>query len=758
MTENTDVKPLPGPTSIESKQRVSGTVLRITFENPENDYRVVKLLPAERLPRENLDLRGEVVLVGKLPGIRIGEFVEVEGEWASHSRHGPQFKADWFKPSLPTGLKGIEAYLRSGSVKGIGEVLARRIVEAFGKDTFEVIETDIDRLGGVKGISPRKLAEIKTAWSEAREDRELITFLGDYGIGSAWARRLRKAYGGAALSIVRSNPYRLATEVRGIGFSRADVMARQIGMPLDAPERTQAALMHVLESQAGEGHTFLPKGRLLELAVELLDLDLQKVEPVLARMIQDKRLTEEEIENHEVVFLNSLHEAECECARRLKRLLSERQRLPDVDCEKFLESFEKRRRMTLAPAQRDAVFAIAREGALVLTGGPGTGKTTALRAVIELFQSGGRHVRLAAPTGRAARRLTETSKAQADTIHRLLGFQAHTGRFGHDEAHPLEADLVVVDEVSMLDVLLASDLLRALKPGTCLLLVGDEDQLPSVGPGSVLRDIIASQIFPTARLTEVFRQAESSLIVRNAHRVNRGEFPILNPPEGVNEPDFFFVEREEPAEIIEAIKTLVAERIPRKFQLDPVQDIQILTPMRRGALGVDAINRELQGLLNGAAGKSEVTIFDSVEGTDTQQKLRAGDRVMQTVNQYEKDIANGDIGRVASVDAESGEIIVQFDGRRVSFLSDEARQLALAYAVTIHKSQGSEYPAVVIPIHIQHYVMLQRNLLYTALTRGRRLVCLVGSKRALRRAVANNNRQSRNSALRFYLLSRITEK
>ncbi|MBI3736985.1 AAA family ATPase, partial [Candidatus Sumerlaeota bacterium] len=384
-------------------------------------------------------------------------------------------------------------------------------------------------------------------------------------------------------------------------------------------------------------------------------------------------------------------------------------------------------------------------------------KTTTLRAVIRLFQGGERVVRLAAPTGRAARRLSETSKMQAETIHRLLGFNAHTGKFAHDEKQPIEADLVVIDETPMLDVLLARDLLRAIPPGTCVLLVGDEDQLPPVGPGSLLRDLMASGLVPVVRLHEIFRQAQSSLIVVNAHRVNDGKAPLFDPPRGVENPDFFFIERREPAEVMETIKTLVAERIPKRYKLDPIRDIQVLTPMRRGELGVVTINRELQKALNPLKREAKGITFDANEFPEEEsagQTLRAGDRVMQTANNYDKEVFNGDIGWVASIDAETGEIAVKFEGRTVSYLADEARQLALAYASTIHKSQGSEYRAVVIPMHTQHYIMLRRNLLYTALTRGKELVCVVGTKQALWRAVRDDTRGKRNSALQYFLAKR----
>jgi exodeoxyribonuclease V alpha subunit len=733
------------------KARLRGSVLRVTYHNPENDYRVVKVLPESGVERRYIDPRGEVVLVGNMPGIEVGQTIEAEGEWGVHAKHGPQFKADWFKPSLPTGRRGIEAYLSSGAIKGVGEVIARRIVEAFGEETFEVLEGDIDRLRGVAGVNAKRFAQIRQSWSERRGDRELVVFLGDHGISPAWAGRLRRAYGDAALSIVRSNPYRLAAEVRGIGFTRADAMARQIGLAADAPERIDAALGHVLESQAGDGHTFLPREALIEKATELLGLDRTRVEERLEAMLEQKRLIRDEVACGEAIFLTSLHEAESKVAQHLKRLAGGRKRLPRGDLQAFLEEFQKRTNFTLAPAQREAVERIAREGALVLTGGPGTGKTTTLRTAIESFLRGGLRVKLAAPTGRAARRLAETSHQHAETIHRLLGYQPRTQSFAHGVDSPIEADLIVIDEASMLDAPLARDLFSAIDSGACLLLVGDEDQLPSVGPGNVLGDIIASGVMPVARLSQVFRQAEASLIVANAHLINTGRPPILAPPADCAEPDFFFIERDDPAQIVEAIETMVAERIPRKFGLDPIADIQVLTPMRRGELGVDALNAALQARLNPAPEAKRDIFGDPTEPSSFNSRLRVGDRVMQTANDYTKEVFNGDVGRVASIDPDGDEVIVQYEGRAVAYLADELRPLAPAYAVTIHKSQGSEYPAVVIPIHMQHYIMLRRNLIYTAITRGRRLVCMVGEKRALWRAIRNATRGERNSALKWMI-------
>ncbi len=735
----------PPPPQSAAAERIEGVVVRITFQNPENGYSVVRVEPRGDVPPAARAGDGVITVVGVLPGVEVGQALLCEGEWIRDPRFGMQFKANWFKPMLPSGVKGIEAYLASGAIRGIGPVMARRIVAHFGERTFELIDADPRRLGEVPGIGPKTLAKLRAAWTECRHDRELITFLGEHNISPAIAARLRKEYGDNALAIVRSNPYRLITDVRGIGFHRADEIARKIGLPPDAPERIDAALAHALERQADEGHTWQPREMLVDQVIALIGAEPERVQERLDEAILKQRLVVDRVEEQDAVFLRPLHEAEARVAHCLRKMLAARRRLPQIDGVAALADFEQRARFRLAPAQRKAVLEFVKGGLLVLTGGPGTGKTTTIRSIIELFTQARMQVKLAAPTGRAARRLSETAKLPAETIHRLLGYQAPLGTFGRDAANPIEAQLIIIDEASMLDAALAAHLFAAIAPGSCLLLVGDEDQLPSVGPGNVLGDIIASARLPLVRLTEVFRQAQASLIVTNAHRINQGHMPLLNPPQpapGEPEPDFFFIEREEPAQIIEAIRTLAAERIPRKFGLDPAREIQLLTPMRRGELGVDALTRELRELLNPQA---------TAPAAATVGGLAAGDRVMQTANNYDKQVFNGDIGRVAHVNADTQELLIDFDGRAISYLRDELDQLVPAYAITIHKSQGSEYPAVIIPIHTQHWIMLQRNLIYTAITRARRLVCLVGTKRALRRAVANATRARRLTALRAML-------
>ena len=750
-------EPTQTPHDAPETERLNGTVVRMTYQNRDNGYSVIKLQPEAPIDPRRYVAGGVVALVGVMPGIEVGETIEAEGQWVRDPKFGPQFKVQWFKPSLPTGVKGIEVYLASGAIKGVGPVTAKRIVETFGEATFDVLDNDLDRLVEVRGIKKGKtLQKISAGWRAARGDRELITFLGEHGVSPTIAARLRKFYGEKALSIVRANPYRLAADVRGIGFMRADVIARKIGIRADAPERIDAALGHVLERQAEAGHTYQPRPRLIELATELTEVAVEQVEERLDALLEQERVCSRTVKEETGIFILSLHDAERLVAERIERLMSSPKQLPTLDPIDALADFEQHSRFRLAPAQRQAALTLARHGVLILTGGPGTGKTTTVRSIIDLFGRGRCQVKLAAPTGRAARRLSETARLPAETIHRLLNYQAPLGKFGRDAANPIEADLVIVDEVSMLDAQLAAHLFDALSPRTCLMLVGDEDQLPSVGAGNVLGDLIAADKMPVVRLTEIFRQAGASMIVHNAHRINRGLMPHLKPVDGARDVDFYFIERESPPEVVDTIKTLVRERIPRKFHLDPHHDVQVLTPMRRGELGVEALNEEIKQLLNPNRAKGD-ELFGGEGSARRRTEFDKGDRVMQTANNYDKLVFNGDIGHVIHVDPNTREVVIAYDGREVSYLADEQDHLTLAYAITIHKSQGSEYPAVIVPVHTQHWIMLQRNLIYTAITRARRLVCLVGTRRALRRAVANAERSKRFTALRNFLLETIHE-
>jgi exodeoxyribonuclease V alpha subunit len=609
----------------------------------------------------------------------------------------------------------------------VGKVMAERLVKHFGLETLEVIDQKPERLPEVEGIGPVRSERITTAWIEQRRVKDVMLFLQSHGVSTTYAVRIYKAYGDRAIAVVKENPYQLAIDILGIGFKSADRIAGQLGISPTSPRRAEAGVLHVLATFSDEGHVFVPRAKLVSSAVEILTIDAAIIEQAIANLAASGHVVVEPgPSDDESVYLKFLHTAEAAAAGRLRLLVSTEAKPIRIDIERAIAWFEEQQAIQLADEQREAVRKAAFSKLLIVTGGPGTGKTTLVNGIIRILEKKGRRILLAAPTGRAAKRMTETTGREAKTLHRLLEFNAKKFGFDRDASNPLEADLVIVDEASMIDTVLAYDLLKALPLAAQLVLVGDVDQLPSVGPGSVLADLLRSGIADVVRLQQIFRQGSESLIVVNAHRVNQGMMPEL-PPEGSTS-DFFFIERKEPEEIAATIKALVRQHIPHKFGLDPFDDIQVLTPMQRGLLGVANVNAELQTLLNPAG--------DSViRGS---RAFRVGDKVMQIRNNYDLNVFNGDIGRIRAIEAVEQEVQVEFDGRAVTYEYSDLDELVLAYACSIHKSQGSEYPCVVIPVHTQHYMMLQRNLLYTAITRGKRLVILVGSKRALAIAVKND--------------------
>ncbi len=711
------------------RQTLEGTVERIVYAGEEDAWSVVRLtVPGREAP---------VTAVGNLLGVQPGETVRLSGAWVEDRKYGTQFRAASYVTVRPDTLGGIERYLGSGMVKGIGPVMARRLVARFGQETLDVIESQPGRLSEVEGIGPVRARSIQEAWLQQRDIKEVMIFLQTYGVSAAWAARIYKEYGPRAVGLVRENPYRLAREVAGIGFLTADGIARRLGMAPDAPQRADAAVLHVLDGLADDGHVYAPRDHLAEQARALLEVDADAAGAAIERLAAAGEVVVEAEAGKAParVYAASLFAAEAGAAGSLRSLLAEAAPPVPVDAARALAWFEERHGVQLAPGQREAVRRGLESPVLVITGGPGTGKTTLVNALIRILEAKGVRILLGAPTGRAAKRLAEATAREARTLHRLLEFNPRRGRFERHGSNPLEADLLIVDEASMVDLPLAHHLLLAVPPGCRLIWVGDVDQLPSVGPGAVLEDLIGSGAVEVVRLTEIFRQARASRIVVNAHRVNQGEMPLL--PGADEESDFFFIERDTPEQILETLKEVVAQRIPARFRLHPLADVQVLTPMNRGLLGTVRLNAELQAVLNPSG--SQIT-----RGSRT---LRAGDKVMQVRNNYDLDVFNGDIGRVARVDTEEAELDVHFDGRRVVYAQGDLDDLVPAYACSIHKSQGNEYPAVVIPLHTQHYVMLQRNLLYTALTRGRRLVVLVGSRRALELAVRRRDRRRRFTGL-----------
>lgn len=699
------------------EERIEGAVARLVFENPDTGFVVGRL-----------EVAGEAELttfVGAMLAISPGDTVRLWGHWETDPRFGPQFRVHRYDTVLPHTAQGIERYLGSGLVPGIGPKMAQRLVEAFGTETLRVIDEEPQRLRRVSGIGRKRAKDIRAAWQKQRSLQAVMVFLQGVGIGTAQAARIYKQYGDKAVAVIRQNPYRLATEVAGIAFKSADVIARQVGIPEDSPLRAQAGLRYALERAGAEGHVFLPAEELVERAAELLGQRVETVEPTLAAAIQSGVV---ERDAHGV-YTPILHRAEMQAARRISDLL--RGPLPQVpiQIDKALAWIERTREIQLSPEQREAVRLALEAKALVITGGPGTGKTTVLTGILDVWERKGLKAVLAAPTGRAAKRMEAATGRGAQTLHRLLEFSPQQGGFTRNEANPIDADVVVLDECSMIDTLLLAASMDALRPDCRLVLVGDVDQLPSVGPGAVLMDLIASQALPVVHLRTVFRQAGQSGIVHNAHRVNQGQEPEFN------DADFFFVERLDPAAARDTIVELAARRIPAKFGLDPRRDVQVLAPIRRGPAGVEGLNEALQTALN-----------PSVERL-AGRPFGIGDKVMQQRNNYELDVFNGDVGIVASFDDPSNTATIQFDGRAVAYPHDALDELDLAYAGTIHKSQGSEYPAVIMALLPQHYMLLQRNVLYTGLTRAKQLVVIVGDPRSIQRAARTTESARRHTAL-----------
>jgi exodeoxyribonuclease V alpha subunit len=701
---------------------------RVTFFSEESGFAVLKVKAKGR--------RDLVTVIGSLPSVTAGEWLTAEGFWVHNKEHGFELRAQKLRSVPPTTRDGIERYLGSGMVKGIGPKYAQKLVAQFGEEIFNIIENFSARLEEVEGIGPGRRRKIKDAWAEQKVIREIMVFLHSHGVSTARAVRIYKTYGENAIDRVRQNPYLLARDIAGIGFKTADEIAQKIGIPRDSILRASAGLEFVLSEATGEGHCALPRDLLLSEAEKVLGLSGTLIAEALLRLLQKRELVLESICDEDLVFLPALRAAEDGIAAAIIELVQGPPAYPKIDLEKAIAWAEAKTGKQLGPSQRAAVLSAFNHRVLVITGGPGVGKTTLLNTILTILRAKKVKCLLCAPTGRAAKRLGESTGMDAFTIHRLLEVQP--GRsFGRDAARPLEGGLVVVDEVSMLDVPLMNALLRAHPPNASLLLVGDVDQLPSVGPGSVLHDLIESGVVPVARLTEIYRQASGSRIIASAHKVNRGQFVDL---EKSPESDFYFIQRDTPEAILSTVEDLVKTRIPGKFGLNPSRDIQILTPMNRGSLGVREINLLLQRQLNPPReGGTAVEKFG--------WQFRPGDKVIQTANNYDKDVFNGDIGHIVAIDPIEKEVKINFEGREVVYEYGELDEIALAYAITIHKSQGSEFPAVVIPLATQQYLLLQRNLIYTAITRGKKLVILVGQRRALEMAIRNNKTSRRYSGL-----------
>lgn len=705
-------------------QTVTGEVQHVIFENEETGFRVLRL--------RGVKGHGALTVVGVMPPIGVGTSVRVTGEASVDPRRGPQFKANTLVPILPESLAGIERYLASGFIQGIGAGFAKRIVESFGLETLRVLDEEPERLRQVAGLGKKRAAEIYKAWSAQKQQSTVLLLLQTHGASPTLAARIVERYGERAANVVQQSPYRLAIEVRGVGFRTADKIARSLGIAGDHPERAQAGVLHELMQLADSGHVMCPRADLVLRSAQMLEVGEDHVEAAVDVLWAAGRVVIED----GLVFLRRYHEAERNVTSYLADLL-ESPGQPLTGLEHHISLFEQRLDLRLAEMQRSAVELAAERKVLVITGGPGVGKTTIIRAILSVFLGAELSVRLAAPTGRAAKRLFEATGKEASTIHRLLEFDPRQGGFQRDAETPLEVGALIVDEASMIDLLLAEALLAALPPAARLVIVGDADQLPSVGPGAVLRDLIESKALPTVRLNEVFRQAEQSRIVQNAHRIYRGERPESADPEAADA-DFFIIPRKDPEKAADTVRALVTERIPARFGLDPMTDIQVLTPMHRGPAGTLALNAVLQARMNPRGASLE-------RGG---QLFRVGDKVMQTKNDYEREVFNGDIGRVSEVDVERKQLKVRFEDREVpAYTLGELENLVLAYACSIHKSQGSEYPAVVIPLLTTHFVMLSRNLVYTAVTRARRLCVMVADPRALDIALSEIRKEERLTRL-----------
>ena len=709
-------------------ETLSGIIERVIAHNAESGYAVLRVQVQGR--------RDLVTVVGHLPSAVAGEYIEADGAWVQHREYGLQFQADSLRTTPPHTVGGIEKYLGSGLVKGIGPHLAHKIVEVFGERTLAVIDESPSFLKEVKGIGTRRIQRIRESWSQQKAVRGIMVFLQSHGIGTARAVRIYKTYGEQAVDLVRANPYRLATDIWGVGFQTADELAIRLGLDRSSPLRARAALRYRLQQLSKEGHVGYPETAVVEETAALTGID----RAIVAAAVEDGRREEELVREpggeEPWLYLKPLFLAEIGVARSLNQLREGPHPLGPIDVAATLAWVQQRMSLELAPTQRDAIRQALTQKVLVITGGPGVGKTTLVRGILEAFTAQGQRCALCAPTGRAAKRLGETTGREAKTIHRLLEFDPGLGTFKRDRDHPLDVDLLVVDEASMVDVALMNRLVQAIPRRACLVLVGDVDQLPSVGPGTVLADILCSDTVAVVRLTEIFRQAEQSWIVRGAHAVNQGQMPESAP---AGQGDFYFIEAQTPEEILDRVITVVRDRIPARFGFDPFRDIQVLTPMNRSALGSRHLNARLQEVLNPPRGEAVVERFGWI--------FRRGDKVLQTQNDYDKEVFNGDIGRVSAIDVHEQELTVTYEGRSVVYDFGELDELALAYACTIHKGQGSEYPAVVIPLHMQHFLLLQRHLLYTAITRGKKLVVVIGSRQALGTAVQRRDSAQRCSGL-----------
>ncbi len=790
-------------------ETLQGILERIVYESPDTGYTVGRLSA-----RDHAEL---ITVVGNLASINPGESLLLQGEWVDNAKYGRQFQIEKYETILPANVVGLRKYLGSGLIKGIGPKMAGLIVRKFGMDTMDVIENEPEKLARVPGIGRKRVQIIKEAWEAQREIKNVMLFLQSHDVSTAHAAKIYKTYGNDAIPIVTEDPYRLADDIYGIGFVTADTIAQKLGIDKDAPQRVQAGIKYVLSQKADDGHVFQYRAELMEACQTMLELKPEAIEQGISVLVKEEEIinpgfvdfldSDEQIEidetqgdydisnrqsrtasqeeipdvdqeplstedrqpttdDHSAIYLAPFYYAELGVANQFLRLLASSQKQSTTsslpNSTPSLTQLEGEMGIRFAPQQREAIHTAMSTRAMILTGGPGTGKTTTVVGMIRLFGAEGRRITLTAPTGRAAKRLSETTGSEAKTIHRLLEFSPQNNGFKRNRQNPLDTDVVIVDETSMVDLVLMNRLMQAIRPTTTVILIGDTDQLPSVGAGNVLRELIDSHKIPVIQLTEIFRQAQESMIVTNAHRINKGDFPELT---GDTDRNFFFIEEEDPDAITELICSLIADRLPQHYDYHPMDDIQLLCPMRRGMLGTESFNKRLQEVLNpeyvapishpleksrfGVQTYRQVPRRDEVTSSvsRTAGGFRVGDKVMQIRNNYDYDVFNGDIGRVVAIEHLDKKVYIQFPDKQVAYDTADLGELVLAYATTVHKAQGSEYPAVVIPLHTQHYLMLQRNLLYTGITRAKERVVIVGTKRALGICIRNNQVMQRNSYL-----------
>lgn len=778
-------------------ETLQGILERIVYEHPDTGYTVGRLSA-----RDHAEL---ITVVGNLASINPGESLLLRGEWVDNPKYGRQFKIEKYETILPANVVGLRKYLGSGLIKGIGPKMAALIVRKFGMDTMDIIENAPDKLASVPGIGRKRVETIKEAWEAQREIKNVMIFLQSHDVSTTHATKIYKTYGNDAIPVVTENPYQLADDIYGIGFVTADTIAQKLGMDTDAPQRVEAGIKYVLSQKADEGHVFQHCSELVEACQTMLEQELEAIEQGIYALVEkeeiinpsftalsnpDEQDTIDEpqenyeisgadqtplstdnrqpiTENHSAIYLAPFYYAELGVANQFSRLLASQAQNPVLlprNTTPFLTQLEKEMDLHFAPQQRKAILTAMTTRAMILTGGPGTGKTTTVVGMIRLFEAQNKRITLTAPTGRAAKRLSETTGGEAKTIHRLLEFSPQINSFKRNRQNPLDTDVVIVDETSMVDLVLMNRLMQAIRPSTTVILIGDTDQLPSVGAGNVLKALIDSRKIPVIELTEIFRQAQESMIVTNAHRINKGDYPELT---GDTDRNFFFIEAEDPEIITEVICSLIAERLPQHYDYHPIDDIQLLCPMRRGMLGTENLNKRLQEVLNArytapATHPLEKARFGTRPDKQTSRfgdpsatvgGFRVGDKVMQVRNNYDYDVFNGDIGRVVAIERLDKKVHIQYPDKQVAYDTADLGELVLAYATTIHKAQGSEYPAVVIPLHTQHYLMLQRNLLYTGITRAKERVVIVGTKKALGICIRNNQVMQRNS----YLAERLQE-